>query len=325
CIGVPIHGKNFEIHEYCNNVKGSFKKTLNNIAQYVQDGFDVRCIPVLTSLNYDHMFEIIRKAANLGMESVFVDRFEDGGIGSKNSAKLKPTLEQFRTALDQMISAKNEFGIKVGFGTAIPYCIDERLISENMISDCGAGLTFAAIRPNGDVRACNQSDIIYGNILQNSFKEIWSNSKFDKFRDLSWVSGICLKCNLLTDCVCGCKVDANCSNGYCVDYAVRDLLKCPTQIKQLKNNNHFVVPNYFRKFAISKYFKINEEYSTKFFVTRYQTVVVDPNALEIAHFIFDNNICSEKQLIEYWHNEFYEKDLRKFISQMAQIGAINIF
>lgn len=325
CLGIPIHGKDYKTHEYCNAVNGSFKKTLTNIKQYVQDGFDVRCIPVLTSLNFDHIYEIIRISSDLGMESVFVDRFEDGGIGSKNSSKLKPTLDQFKESLSQMISARDDFGIKVGFGTAIPYCLDERLVSENMISDCGAGLTFAAIKPNGDVRACNQSDLVYGNILENNFEDIWMNSKFDKFRDLSWVSGICLKCPVLTKCICGCKVDANCSTGYCVDYAVRDLQKCPVEVKKSEKDHCLVtVPDSFRNFSVSKYLKINEKYKTKLFITRYQTIITDENSLEIIDFIRDNNIGSEEELINHLGNEYEKEDLRRLVSQLAQIGAINV-
>lgn len=81
CFGVPIHGANAKTHEFLNQSKGSFKKTLETIRHYVSEGHDVRCIPVLTGYNYDQMYDIIGIAASLGMESIYVDRYEDGGIG----------------------------------------------------------------------------------------------------------------------------------------------------------------------------------------------------------------------------------------------------
>jgi len=108
CIGIPIHGDE-KTHEMLTGVEGGYKKTIKTIENYVKDGFDVRCIPVLMSVNYNQMYKIIKLAKELGMESVFVDRFESGGIGSKVASKLKPNLSQFKEALSQMIAARHKF------------------------------------------------------------------------------------------------------------------------------------------------------------------------------------------------------------------------
>jgi len=115
CFGVPIHGANAETHEFLNQSPGSFRRTLDTIQNYVSEGHDVRCIPVLTGYNYDQMYEIIRIAAELGMESIYVDRYEDGGIGASNSDRrhLKPTAAQFYTAVGQIIQARNDFNISL--------------------------------------------------------------------------------------------------------------------------------------------------------------------------------------------------------------------
>lgn len=141
CIGIPIHG-NKKTHETLMGIKGGYQKVIRTIKTYIRDGFGVRCIPVLMSVNYNQMYEIIKIAKKLGMESVFVDRFESGGIGTKMMSKLKPNLSQFQEVLTQMIIARNKFKIPVGFGTAIPFCLDERLITENMWADCGVGVIF---------------------------------------------------------------------------------------------------------------------------------------------------------------------------------------
>jgi len=88
CIGIPIHGDQ-KTHESLTGVIGGYQKVIQTIKKYVRDGFDVRCIPVLMSVNYNQMYNIIKLAKELGMESVFVDRFESGGIGSNLSQKLK--------------------------------------------------------------------------------------------------------------------------------------------------------------------------------------------------------------------------------------------
>ena len=196
CIGIPLHG-NKKTHEMLTGIKGSYEKVIESIKNYVKEGFDVRCIPVLMSVNYNQMYEIIKLAKKLRMESVFVDRFESGGIGSREASRLKPSLSQFKDALTQMIKAREEFKIPVGFGTAIPFCLDERLITEDMWADCGVGVSFAAINPNGDLRICNQSNIVYGNVLKESIEEIWNKKELDQFRNLRWVEKPCKKCPCL--------------------------------------------------------------------------------------------------------------------------------
>jgi len=167
CFGVPIHGANIETHEFLNQTVGSFAKTLDTIKYYVDEGYDVRCIPVLTGYNFDQIYNIIELAAKLGMESVYVDRYEDGGVGATNSdrCRLKPTKTEFYEAVSQIIRAKKELAIfegKVGFGTAIPYCLDERMIAEGITSNCGVGTYFCAINPKGEFRMCNQSQLVFG-------------------------------------------------------------------------------------------------------------------------------------------------------------------
>ncbi len=273
CFGIPIHGANAETHEFLNQSKGSFQKTLATIKHYVSEGHDVRCIPVLTGYNYNQMYDIIGIAANLGMESIYVDRYEDGGIGAVNSRgyRLKPTREQFHIAVGQIIQAKHDFtafGGRVGFGTAIPYCLDERMVIEKIISDCGVGTRFCAINPRGEFRMCNQSQLVFGNVLEESIEIIWNKPSLNIFRDLSWVGEPCKSCELLLDCMGGCKVDSNCSDKFCIDYAVRGFSKPIAELvaKVEHRRSAKTYPVNYRVFQPNQYMKITTRYPEKFLV-----------------------------------------------------------
>jgi len=321
CIGMPIHGDE-KVHEKHTGMIGGYKKSIRSAKYYIDQGFDVRCIPVLTAWNFDQMYDIIELAKQLGMESVFVDRFEDGGIGNKNSSKLKPSIDQFKVALGQMISARNDFAFPVGFGTAIPYCLDERLITENIFANCGAGITFCAVNPDGDVRLCNQSEIVYGNVLKEPIEQIWKKKRLDEFRDLSWVEEPCVSCQFLTDCLCGCKVDSSCSAGYCVDYAVRgrkNLKVISKKIPRLKLSNKY--PCQYRVFVSDRYTKLNEFHPEKYLVTRYQTIKVDDIAAEIIKAIITGE-TSEKLLINRLEDTACEDEVRSFLTKLSAVGAI---
>lgn len=330
CFGVPIHGATAETHEFLNQAKGSFNKTLDTIRHYVSEGHDVRCIPVLTGYNYDQMYDIIALAASLGMESIYVDRYEDGGIGAVNSGDrcLKPTRAQFHTAVSQIIQAKHDFAIfegRVGFGTAIPYCLDERMIVEGITSNCGVGTYFCAINPQGEFRMCNQSQLVFGTLPDESIELIWNKPDLDIFRDLSWVGEPCNSCELLLDCTGGCKVDANCSNKFCIDYAVRGLSKpvaeLAAKVRHLKLAETY--PVYYRTFYPNRYMKLTTRYPEKFLVTRYQTVKLDEMALEMAQAILGGVVNNEQTLIAMFDGRVEEHETRLFVSRMLQVTAIN--
>lgn len=321
CIGVPFHGIG-EIHEAHSRVPGGFKKTRKSVEYYVKSGFDVRCIPVLTAWNFDKMYEIIRLAKELGMESVFVDRFEDGGIGSTRSAELKPTTEQFKTALSQMISARDDFHIPVGFGTAIPYCLDERLITENMAANCGAGITFAAVNPDGNVRTCNQSEIYYGNVLEEPIERIWRKKELDQFRDLSWVTKPCISCPVLENCLCGCKVDCNFSSEYSVDYSVRGKENPICSVQPIARESSSVnFPARLRKFKLDRFAKINVFHPEHYLITRYQTIKINVQAESILAAVM-NGILDERILIESFSTEVDLDEIRAFLADLSAVGAI---
>jgi AdoMet-dependent heme synthase len=322
CIGIPMHGIN-EAHDFLAGKNGSFKSAIKSVERYVKRGFDVRCIPVLTKTNFNQMYDIIGLAKRLGMESVFVDRYEDGGIGSLRSLELKPSLEQFRTALGQMIRGRDDFGIPVGWGTAIPFCLDERLITENMFADCGAGITFCAINPKGEVRLCNQSERIYGNVLREPMNEIWHKPELSEFRDLGWVEKPCLGCAVLPDCMCGCKVDANHSETFCIDYAVRENGNFYKPKILMQANEELTFPYEFRRFELNKYMRLNSQYTEKYLITQYQTIILDELSFSMIQQILSGTTCEEVLIKQ--NAELIEIDeVRKFVSILEQVGAINI-
>ena len=340
CIGIPIHGTNAAEHDAMTQVPGSYNKMMESIKYYVSEGYDVRCILVLTGYNYDKMYQLIKTAEELGMESVYVNRYEDGGLGATNSKmkKLKPTLDEFRIALGQIIQARNDckkLDGKVGFGTAIPFCIDKRLITENIGATCGVGTNFCAINSDGDFRICNQSEIVYGNVLEESIKDIWKKRDIKCFRDLSWVAEPCKSCKALKDCVGGCKVDVNYSDSFCIDYAVRNDIDA-----EMNENIDYINKNYYKRLfskeedkikyydlkldtiiKASPYLKINEVTKDILCVTRYQTVVIDGTTKEILLKLKEKQTLRIDEFKEYINDD---KELFRIVNLLLNIDAASI-
>lgn len=326
CIGVPIHGIG-NLHDFHADSPGSFETAKQSIIKYVARGFDVRCIPVLTRHNYDKMSDIIAFAKEMRMESVFVDRYEDGGVGSACAEDLKLSRSQFDAALDQMIEARDKYNILVGWGTAIPFCLNEKMITHNMKADCGAGFTFAAINPFGEVRICNQSEQVYGNILSDqSFHEIWHQEKLDDFRNMLWAKKLpCIGCGVISQCMCGCKVDASVDGEYSIDYSVRGCKNRPEYVDNVEvvEQKQYPIINLWRNFTVNSFTKLHDQSPEKYLVTRYQTVLLDDDAVSLLKQILEDDINSEEELFVKNQENFNKVEINDFITDLLLADAIS--
>jgi len=202
---LSLHGDK-EFHEGITRAQNSYEKIVENAENYVSWGIEVNCDSVLTKLNCDSVFDLCANAHEIGMKRIFFNIFQPAGLGSGED--LSPSIDQIRSAISQLIEARNRLGIDVNFGTSTPFCLDERLITEGLAFTCGTGDWFASINPSGDLRICNQSTRPYGNILDTPLHKLWQSREIDsEYRRLTWVDEPCKDCVFLNDCLGGCRID----------------------------------------------------------------------------------------------------------------------
>ena len=195
---------------------------------------------------------------------------------------MQPSVDELRVAIGQILKAQDDFPFRgdVGFGTALPYCFDERLIERGMQANCGVGTWFSAITNTGEFRLCNQSRMSFGNVLQKAISDIWLDPRVDThFRALRWVDEPCASCPVLEDCGGGCKVDEGCESGeFCIDRLIRGLspeLKLKLEPSMLKRFHDLSYPAHYRTSYRSRFLAVTRKYAGNgdlFFKTRYQTV-----------------------------------------------------
>lgn len=340
CYGVSIHGADPETHDSIKRHRGSLKRAIATARAYVEEGHDVRIISVVMGINHEQMYRIAELAWEIGAESVYYDIYAPGGIGETNShiseLRMQPTHDELRIAIGQIIQAHDDFPFRggVGLGTAFPYCLDERLVERGMLANCGVGTSFSAITNIGDFRICNQSKMRFGNIIETPIEDIWTSPLIDEtFRALRWVEEPCASCPVLEDCGGGCKVDEGCSSGeFCIDRNVRGLspelkLKLTQEdIKGKKLTNDF--PIEWRVFKPNRYLAVTDRYADRgdiFFKTRYQTVRIGSVEQNLITSIQEvGGLVNEKDFVHAYKDQIEPLELRKFISRLAQVGAIDI-
>lgn len=71
---------------------------------------------------------------------------------------------------------------------------------------CTAGKTSYAIDTEGNVKACPRDSTLYGNILTEDFDKIWART--EDWRNGAYLPEECKKCDSLSKCAGGCRVDS---------------------------------------------------------------------------------------------------------------------
>lgn len=205
-IYLSMHGTP-QMHERITRALGSFSSIENSIVEYVRMGIRVHSDTVLTAANAECLRDVGRQARQLGMHTLFVNVFQPAGIGSHFEDALTPSLSQFRRAIDDMLWLRDDLGLSVSFGTSTPFCLDERLVTENLAFRCGTGQWFASVDPLGELRICNQSSRSYGNVLNTPLHQIWQSRVIDQeYRSLDWMQAPCTECPFQADCLGGCRI-----------------------------------------------------------------------------------------------------------------------
>ncbi len=192
---VSLHGADDFSHEAFTQTPGSYRETIENINLAVSAGLPVVLSTVMTLYNCDLVSKICTLARYLGAEGVSFNRL----IGSEKSG-LEPKPEQALSALRNIASLSAQ-GARIRTGAAIPHCF-----FPSSAAVCGAGASFITIDPWGNVRPCNHSKVIAGNVLSDSIQAILESEALRKWR---WfMPEPCRGCPIFSICGGGCKAES---------------------------------------------------------------------------------------------------------------------
>jgi len=189
---VSLHGPNAETHEAFTNSPGSFEETCSNIKLATDAGLHVHISTVIIRQNYDRLPEMAELSRSLGAKRAVFNRYL--GIAMPS---IEPDNEQLLRAVSD-IERLRQAGEAVRYGNCIPQCF-----TPSSSTGCWAGVAYCTIDPWGNLRPCNHSPTIAGNILEQSIEEIWQNDIMNRWRKLT--PSQCSHCSEMDVCHGGCK------------------------------------------------------------------------------------------------------------------------
>lgn len=203
--------KTFKEHTGVDNSEG----VLNWIKKSHDAGLRTTANVTVTKLNYSELFKTMSLALIAGADTVLINRFLPGGRGLKYRKELELSREEINGMLDtaeEVLGYADRYGFT---GTEFPKCIIKKGIDHykhlKIGTHCSAAKSFMVIGPSGQIRVCNHSPHIIGNIL--STPEITDTEYLNIFLNSTYKPAKCAKCPQVQDCDAGCREVAHILNG----------------------------------------------------------------------------------------------------------------
>ena len=179
--------------------RGTYKKVLNAMEALASNRVRFSINTVLTRINFDQLETLRTMASGYGAE-LRVSRFRPSGRGKSSRADLGPAPEQLESFAEWL-----DMHDLVRTGDSF-FCLTSDHRRHKGLDMCGAAKMTCCVSPEGNVYPCaflQEPPFLSGNVREESFKNIWSNSPvFKQFRNINVKS--CVDCYRFEACRGGC-------------------------------------------------------------------------------------------------------------------------
>lgn len=201
-----------EVHDYLAGRAGAWKATFDGMCNVRRAEGSLAAVFVATKLNFADLPITAELAIAAGAGTLMYNRINLGAHNLRRAGELLPTPEMIRENLDVLEELSIQYGIPVSVSVVIEPCVvDVRKYKHLHFGWCplaGEGAYFT-IDPLGNIRICNHSPVIMGNLKRDSFREIYySHPHVQSFRE-TWPAE-CGSCDpeLKKLCCGGCRAAA---------------------------------------------------------------------------------------------------------------------
>ena len=203
---IPFLSRLPEIHDQLTRKDGSWKKALKSMEILKDLKASVVAVVVLTTVNFHDLGETLEFLKERGITQVMLNRFNVGGSGIREWKHLSLSPRYLKRAFAVAESKAVALQLSISANVCIPYCILEPHEFPHLIMfSCSSRIEERPITLDaaGNIRLCNHSPVILGNIHKVHLREILQNPYLSHFA--LTVPKTCIGCRRFSKCQGGCK------------------------------------------------------------------------------------------------------------------------
>jgi radical SAM protein with 4Fe4S-binding SPASM domain len=206
---LPLLSHRREVHDLLSGALGAFDAVLAAMAHIRYHGGQFVAVFVAMRLNLPDLFGAIKLAFAFGARGLMFNRFNPGGRGRHHLIELLPSAGQVREGLAIADAVVAELGFPISCSIPIQPClVDTRAYPHLRFGFCAVGTdrAYYTLDPLGNLRPCNHTFTILGNLLDEPFVDLIAPERMAPF--VAAVPGFCDPCALREVCQGGCKAAA---------------------------------------------------------------------------------------------------------------------
>ena len=211
---LPLLSSEAALHDRLSGKDGAFEQVTMAMADLKLAGERVIAVFVATRLNLDGFEETLELALALGVDAVMINRFNPGGEGARNLDLLQTTPDELAAALDTAAAFKERYELPMSCAIPMHPCLlDHSRWPSLDFGFCSAGTddAYYTIDPAGNLRPCNHSMVVLGNVRKRRFWDLADGPRMAAF--CAARPAFCEDCAIVDTCLGGCKAAAEVCGG----------------------------------------------------------------------------------------------------------------
>jgi len=180
-----------ETHNKIRQNKDSFKRAIEAIEILIEKGFIVTVACTINKYNFEDMFDVAKLVKEKGVTQLTFAKTNLMGRAKKN---LLGDSVDLKLLINRISEINNQYEDEKFIVTLD----EETKLSKNVNArNCTAGIIQSCIKASGDVTPCVAFNFVYGNLIENDIKEVYSEKNIRFFQSIQAPSkelcGNCIK------------------------------------------------------------------------------------------------------------------------------------
>ncbi len=214
---VTLESHKPEIHDKMTASNGSWVETVAGIRNAARSTIFVSTNTTLSKQNASTFLTTVDFIKSLDVKAFGCNSLIYSGKANAVSDEFALPLDALKELLPKVREKAHQLGLKFLWYTPTQYCRFDPVQLGLGIKSCTAAMINMCVGPNGDVYPCQSYFESLGNILIDSWENIWENPLAVKLRKREFAEPKCKDCSQLQLCGGGCPLELQSGEYICGD------------------------------------------------------------------------------------------------------------
>ncbi|MFH2143365.1 MAG: radical SAM protein [Bacteroidota bacterium] len=202
----PVLSWDEGIHDFLTGVKGSWKKAVQSVNDVVDLGGNVVAVIVITKSNFKNIDKTLKFISDLGIKRIMLNRYNIGGSGISQPEHLVLNKDELNDAYKTANDIAKELHLRLTSNVCTPLCLLNPANYKNIgFTSCSSSIYNKPITIDidGNMRICNHSPVIIGNIFSEKIEKILASPYIKQWVEI--IPDYCNGCEIFDKCLGGCR------------------------------------------------------------------------------------------------------------------------